>query len=185
MTKKAPFIISIIFILVLISNNAISRWEQTAVFRKYHNIDEPIRKILQQDDFLADESNNRIFVINLWATWCQPCAREIPHLNKLVDQYEEDGVLFLAINSEKEKDVIEWLDLQKNDFIYFHLHDHPDLTNYLFQLNPDQQYKAGLKPQHLPTNLIIKNGEILYYQTGFSEENIQALELAIKDCIKK
>ncbi|MCG8578876.1 MAG: TlpA family protein disulfide reductase [Bacteroidales bacterium] len=185
MIKKAPLILSILFITLLISNNVISRWQQTAVFRNYDSIDEPIRNVLQQDDFLADESNNRIFVINLWATWCQPCAKEIPQLNKLVDKYEEDGILFLAINGEKEKDVIEWLDLQKNDFIYFHLHNRNDLCDYLFQLNPDQQYKVGQKPQHLPSNLIIKNGEIKYFKSGYSEENIQQLEMAIKDCIKK
>jgi thiol-disulfide isomerase/thioredoxin len=185
MIKKAPLILSFSFVLLLISSNVISRWQQTAVYRNYDSIDEPIRKVLEQDDFLADESNNRIFVINLWATWCQPCAKEIPHLNKLVDKYEEDGVLFLAINSEKEKDVIEWLDLQKNDFIYFHLHNHRDLADYLFQLNPDQQYKAGQKPQHLPTNLIIKNNEIIFYQAGYSEDNIKLLEEAIANSINQ
>jgi len=184
MIKKAPLLLSFAFILLLISSNGISRWQQTAVYRNYDSIDEPIRNVLKQDDFLADESNNRIFVINLWATWCQPCAKEIPHLNKLVDQYEEDGMLFLAINCEKEKDVIEWLDLQKNDFTYFHLHNHRDLADYLFQLNPDKQYKAGQKPQHLPTNLIIQNGEIKYFKAGYSKENMQQLELAIKECIK-
>ncbi|MCU4156051.1 TlpA family protein disulfide reductase [Carboxylicivirga sp. A043] len=182
-TKVIPYIITFCFIGLLISTNAISRWQQTAIFRHYDNIDEPIRKVLEQDDFLTDESHNSIFVINLWATWCQPCAKEIPHLNKLVDKYEKDGVLFLAINAEKEKEVIEWLDLQKHDFIYFHLHNHTDLANYLFQLNPDTQYKTGQKPQHLPTNLIIKNGEIVYYKTGYSENNIQLLEEAIRNCI--
>ncbi|TRX62007.1 TlpA disulfide reductase family protein [Carboxylicivirga sp. M1479] len=180
MIKKGPLIISCCFILLLISNNVISRWQQTNVFRNYTSIDEPIRKILQQDDFLADESNNRIFVINLWATWCQPCAKEIPHLNKLVDTYERDGVLFLAINSEQEKDVIEWLDLQKNDFIYFHLHNHRDLCDYIFQLNPDEQFKIGQKPQHLPSNLIISNGKIVYFKTGYSKESIEELETALQ-----
>lgn len=185
MIKKAPLILSFSFILLLISSNIISRWQQTKAFRNYESIDEPIRRVLQQDEFLADESHNRIFVINLWATWCQPCAKEIPLLNKLVDKYEEDGVLFLAINSEKEKDVIEWLDLQKNDFIYFHLHNHRDLANYLFQLNPNDQYKAGQKPQHLPTNLIIKDGEIKFFKSGYSKESIQELEQSIRNCIKK
>lgn len=184
MNKLSPFTFSAIFILLLIISNSIATWQQSAVFRDYKTIDEPLRRILEQDEFLADESQNRIYVINLWATWCQPCAKEIPHLNKLVDKYEEDGVLFLAINGENEKDVVEWLDLQKNDFIYFHLHNQKKLMDYLFQLNPDKNHKYGQKPQHLPTNIIISNGQVTYYNIGYSQETIGELEQAILKCLE-
>ena len=29
--------------------------------------------------------NNKITVINFWATWCAPCKKEMPSLNKLVE----------------------------------------------------------------------------------------------------
>ncbi|WP_439183542.1 TlpA family protein disulfide reductase [Carboxylicivirga taeanensis] len=184
MNKLSPFILSAIFISLLLASNSIAKWQQSAVFRHYKTLDEPLRKILEQDDFLADESQNRIYVINLWATWCQPCAKEIPHLNKLVDKYEEDGLLFLAINGESEKEVLEWLDLQKNDFIYFHLHNQKKLMDYLFQLNPDKNHKYGQKPQHLPANIIINNNQVSYFKIGYSRESITELEEAIKQCLE-
>ncbi|MBR8536958.1 TlpA family protein disulfide reductase [Carboxylicivirga sediminis] len=183
MNRLLPLSISAIFSILLITSNVIARWQQSAIFRQYETIDEPLRCILEQDEFLADESNNRIYVINLWATWCPPCMKEIPHLNQLVDKYEEDGVLFLAINGEKEKDVVEWMDYQKNDFIYFHLHNQKQLMNYLFELNPNETHKTGQKPQHLPTNIIISNGELTFFNAGYSDEALVELEHALKKCL--
>ena len=181
--QLTPYIISVVFIVLTISSNSIAKWQQLSMYKNYSTIDEPLRKVLEQDEFLADESSNRIYVINLWATWCKPCAKEIPHLNKLVDKYEDDGVLFLAINSEEEKEVVEWLDLQKNDFIYFHLHNQKMLVNYLFELNPDKAFKAGQKPQYLPSNIIIKDNKVVYFKSGYDEESILELEHVLKDCL--
>lgn len=183
MKKYAPLFMAVGFAILLISTNAIAKWQQSAIFRQYETIDEPLQSILEQDDLLTDESNNRIYVINLWATWCKPCMKEIPHLNQLVEKYEEDGVLFLAINGEKEDDVVEWMDYQKNDFIYFHLHNQKQLMNYLFELNPNEMHKPGQKPQHLPTNIIISNGELTFFNAGYSDEALIELEQALKKCL--
>lgn len=184
MNKLAPLFIAAGFVVLLVSSNAIAKWQQSAIFRQYETIDEPLRKTLAEDEFLADESNNRIYVINLWATWCPPCMKEIPHLNQLVEKYEEDGVLFLAINGENEKEVLQWMDYQKYDFIYFHLHNQKQLMNYLFELNPDDTHKTGQKPQHLPTNMIISNGKVIYYKAGYSKEALTELEQALELCMQ-
>jgi peroxiredoxin len=37
-------------------------------------------------------------LINLWATWCPPCRAEMPAINKLFNEYKNQGFLVLAIN---------------------------------------------------------------------------------------
>lgn len=43
------------------------------------------------------EWDNRIVVLNFWATWCQPCLHEIPAFNLLHAKYQDKGVTFLGI----------------------------------------------------------------------------------------
>ena len=37
-------------------------------------------------------------LINLWATWCPPCRAEMPAIQKLYDEYKEQGLVVLAVN---------------------------------------------------------------------------------------
>ena len=37
-------------------------------------------------------------LLNFWATWCLPCAKEFPHLQRLHDHYRESGFQVLAIS---------------------------------------------------------------------------------------
>ena len=38
-----------------------------------------------------------ITVVNLWATWCGPCVRELPELQKLREDYADKGVQVVGI----------------------------------------------------------------------------------------
>ena len=43
-------------------------------------------------------------VINFWATWCKPCLKEMPHMNRLAGEYA-GRVTFLAVNADNSKAV--------------------------------------------------------------------------------
>ena len=40
-----------------------------------------------------------ILVINFWATWCAPCKKEMPSLNKLAENMEYDKVRIITVAS--------------------------------------------------------------------------------------
>nr|WP_321454168.1 TlpA family protein disulfide reductase [uncultured Carboxylicivirga sp.] len=184
MKKILPLLLTVSFAFVLFANTALSKWNNNSIFRNYGSIDEPVREALANNDFLYDEKDTEIIVINLWATWCKPCQKEIPELNKVLNKYEQDNVLFLALTSEKQSEVTEWMDLQKNQFMYFQLFEQQNLMNYLFQLNPDSSYKNGQKPESYPTNIIIKNKKLIYFEIGYSDESIEKMEVALKNAMK-
>jgi thiol-disulfide isomerase/thioredoxin len=48
-------------------------------------------------------------VINFWATWCEPCRVEMPDLQRVYDQYQNQGLRILAVNlGESRTDVAKW-----------------------------------------------------------------------------
>ena len=39
-------------------------------------------------------------LVNLWATWCAPCVKELPTLNALANSHDEDGALAVVAVSQ-------------------------------------------------------------------------------------
>lgn len=52
----------------------------------------------------ATYSDGSVLVINVWADWCAPCRREQPMLVGLAGRYQDDGVRFLGINYQDDRD---------------------------------------------------------------------------------
>jgi DsbE subfamily thiol:disulfide oxidoreductase len=52
----------------------------------------------------ASYADGSVLVINVWADWCAPCRREQPQLVELAARYREDGVRFLGINYQDDRD---------------------------------------------------------------------------------
>jgi peroxiredoxin len=45
-------------------------------------------------------------LVNFWATWCQPCRSELPHLVAAYDRYRQEGLEIVAVNLQEDKDTI-------------------------------------------------------------------------------
>jgi len=46
--------------------------------------------------------------IDVWATWCGPCIREIPSLKKVEEDYHDKNIQFVSVSIDKEKDFEKW-----------------------------------------------------------------------------
>jgi peroxiredoxin len=44
----------------------------------------------------------RPVLINLWASWCPPCRAEMPAMQRLYEEYKDQGFLVLAINATNQ-----------------------------------------------------------------------------------
>lgn len=56
----------------------------------------------------------KLTYIDMWATWCGPCCKEIPHLEKVVEKYKgNDKIQFLSLSIDANKQA--WLNKLKKD----------------------------------------------------------------------
>ena len=90
---------------------------------------------------LTNKKGN-IMIINFWATWCAPCKREMPSLEKLTNKYPKIKVY--AINTEKPNK------LRIKDF--FRTIDVVSLETYF---DPDFKLVKQFKMRGLPTSILI------------------------------
>ena len=51
----------------------------------------------------------KVVVVDVWATWCGPCKKEIPALKQLEEEMHGKDVVFISYSVDKQKDHDKWL----------------------------------------------------------------------------
>lgn len=52
--------------------------------------------------FTVADVAGKVKVVNVWATWCAPCIKEMPVLNELAAKYKAQDVAFVAVSIDEE-----------------------------------------------------------------------------------
>ena len=56
---------------------------------------------LQGKSWTLQGLHGKVVLVNFWATWCQPCRREMPDLDALYQKFKNQGLVILAISDEE------------------------------------------------------------------------------------
>jgi thiol-disulfide isomerase/thioredoxin len=126
---------------------------------------------------LAKKSSAELVIVNLWASWCQPCRQEFPDLLKVRAMEATRNVVFHFISLDFESDV--------NDAKSFLREMKVDFPSFI-RTGDDQSFLDGLDPSWkgaLPATYIFnREGKILHRFDGPVTAN--QLE-AVIDLLKK
>ena len=57
--------------------------------------------MMNGEPFTLSEHQDKIVILNIWATWCPPCRDEIPDFIEIQNEMGDD-VLFVGISTDKE-----------------------------------------------------------------------------------
>jgi peroxiredoxin len=63
-----------------------------------------LRDVNGQPHTLA-QYKGKVVLVNFWATWCQPCMVEMPHLQKMHTELGPQGLVVLGISADSARDV--------------------------------------------------------------------------------
>ena len=57
--------------------------------------------------FNSSELKNKAVILNFWATWCVPCIKEMPELNKAYASFKDNDVEIIAVNFAETKSKVD------------------------------------------------------------------------------
>ena len=112
---------------------------------------------------LKDFKNTAI-CIDIWASWCSACIKEMPYLEKLADKYKDQNIEFIVISVDDKNEVWKKLLKERN------LHGHQ------FWANGGQKsdFFKNYQLKDLPVYIVIdKYGKIIKSRAPRPSENLE------------
>ena len=61
-------------------------------------------KTPEGEEYTLSELKGNAVLVNLWATWCPPCRAEMPAIQKMYQEYKDQGFIVLALNMTYQDD---------------------------------------------------------------------------------
>ena len=124
--------------------------------------------------YTPEDIKGKVVVINLWFISCAPCIEEMPELNKLVKEYENnDAVLFLALALDEKGPRL-------NTFLETHVFNYnivPDSQDYIIK---------KLQINSFPTHIVLdKNSNVVFTLAGFTPGVGELIKSSINSFLDK
>ena len=120
-------------------------------------------KDFELNDVDLSKNKGNIVILNFWATWCAPCKKEMPSLDKLSELYPD--LIVYPINLEKPN---------KNKTLKFY--EELNIKNLKIYFDPEFELVKLFKLRGLPISILINKegkefarviGEIDFFDDSF------------------
>ena len=113
--------------------------------------------------------DNKIYVINFWATWCAPCVKELPYFEALNEAYRDKNIEVILVSldfphlyEKKLKPFIKENGLQSKVIV---LND-PAMNTWIPKV--DESWSGSI-----PATIIYKNEHRTFYERSFTYEELE------------
>lgn len=103
---------SLLILLLSVSLTLNADWQQPELS---HNLS-AVKKSIQASEFELQDMDEetvklsdyrgKVVLLNFWATWCPPCIREMPSMERLHQQVDADDFKVIAVNQMEDADEV-------------------------------------------------------------------------------
>lgn len=113
--------------------------------------------------------DDRVKVVDFWATWCEPCRDQLPFLDRLATKYADQGLAVSAVSFDEDRAVLETF-LQQTPVSFPVLWD-----------KGGGELAERLEISRLPTTLLIdRRGKVREVHLGHDRAEEERIEAAVK-----
>lgn len=64
-----------------------------------------LKDLQNKDQNLTTIKGEKLTVLDFWASWCKPCIKSIPEINKIYNEYKTKGVAVIGVNCDGPRSV--------------------------------------------------------------------------------
>jgi cytochrome c biogenesis protein CcmG, thiol:disulfide interchange protein DsbE len=115
------------------------------------------------------EPDGRVRVVDFWATWCEPCQDQLPHLDALATRYGDEGLAVAAVSFDEDRALLDAF-----------LAEHPLSIPVLWDRG-GARLSEPLDVQRLPTTLVLdRRGLVRHVHVGYDAAAGDRLEAEIR-----
>lgn len=105
-------------------------------------------------------------LVNFWATWCGPCMKELPEVQKIWERHREKGFSFVTVAYDDSKSVAKVEPMAKSRGFKF-----PVI------LDPDHSISNKYNVRNCPTTYLLdRQGKIVEFAIGYNPGDEKKLE---------
>jgi len=107
-------------------------------------------RTLEGEIFRLSNLKGKTVVLNFWASWCPPCRIEMPALQRLYRDYQDDGLVVLSVNTTNQNNLSDVEEFVRSRNI-----------NFPVLLDMDGNISTIYQNQALPTTFFIDRNGII------------------------
>ncbi len=120
---------------------------------------------------MAEHVGESVVLLNFWATWCEPCRVEMPHLDRLQQRYGGEGLRVLAVSMDGPDSVAEVRSrISRYSYSFTVLLDQDSEVTRLY--NPRRAAPFSV--------LVDRSGSIVWTHEGYSPGDEVELEAQVR-----
>jgi cytochrome c biogenesis protein CcmG/thiol:disulfide interchange protein DsbE len=127
----------------------------------------PQRGSAEADVDLLGDVQGEVVWVDFWASWCAPCRRSFPWMNRMHERYAARGLQIIGVNVDKERELAD-------DF----LSEVP--AQFELRFDPAGDVAAGFGVQAMPSSFLLDaSGNVIATHYGFRMEDMDEYEESI------
>lgn len=108
-------------------------------------------------------------LIDFWATWCKPCVKYFPVLQRWHEKYGSAGLTIVAINEDGPRSMAKVKPFARSL-----------KAGFTIVLDENSEVMRLLRVQNLPTSLLVsQDGSVVERHAGFTDDAAKATESSI------
>ena len=117
--------------------------------------------------------HGKVVLVDFWASWCEPCKKELPLLSQLAKRLRPKGIEIVAVNVDTKRESVD-------TFLKQHGVDLPVL------LDPKGSIAQFYEPPKMPSSFVVdKAGRIRIVNAGFEPGDEKKIEQQLLDLAGK
>ena len=180
MSSRVPALLFAAVLACVLSGSLFAR-EGPKLGYKLTPIDPPIPApdfVLEDMDgerHALEDFHGKVVLVNFWATWCPPCRREMPSLERLYQNMKGKAFVVLAVN--------QW---ESPDHVFSYMGDLSVFPTFPILFDSKSALSEAFGVKGLPTSFILdKQGRIVYRAIGGREFDHPEVEKMIDALIRE